>query len=402
MPRYFYTATSLKGEPKTGTSEAKNERELARSLRKEGYILVSASLEKSKKKIKIFQNLIGVSLKEKLFFTRNLRLMIKTGISLPKSLNILSLQTENKKFKEALIKIREEIIKGKKLSESLKDYPGIFSELFCNMIETGEETGNLEEVLENLARQMERTYELKSRIKGAMIYPAVIIVAMIGIGVLMLVMVVPQLAQTFEELGIELPFTTRLVLFAADIMIKFWFLFAAISLILFFLIRRSLKAKGKSKIIDKLLLKIPIVSLIIRKTNIAYTARTLSALISSGVPIVRSLEIVSTTLDNFYFKEAMISSANEVKKGIKLSEALKSFSDVYPISFSEMIAIGEETGETSNILEKIADFSESEVENLTRNLSSVIEPAIMIVVGTAIGFFAVSMIQPMYSMLGSI
>jgi len=161
MPKYFYTATSLKGETKTGVLEAEDEHELARILRKEKYVLVSASLEKSKRGLKIFQSLIGVSLKEKLFFTRNLRLMIKAGVSLPRALKILANQTENKNFQKVLNKIKEEITKGKKLSEALRDWPKVFSELFCSMVETGEETGNLEEVLKNLARQMERTYELK-------------------------------------------------------------------------------------------------------------------------------------------------------------------------------------------------------------------------------------------------
>jgi len=402
MPKYFYSATSFKGDPTTGTLEAKDEHELAKELRKKGHILISAHEEKKKSKLQIIQNLQGVTLKEKLFFTRNLRLMVRAGISLPKALEIVSAQTENKRFQNALLRIKDEVIKGKKLSESLRSYPGIFSDLFCNMVETGEETGNLEEVLKNLTNQMERTYELKSRVKNAMIYPAVIIVAMVGIGILMLVMVVPKISDTFEELGIELPLTTRIVLMSADLVINYWYLAVVAVAILGLLLRKAIQSRGKNKFIDKIILKIPVISKIVRETNIAYTSRTLSALINSGVPIVKSLEIISTTLNNYYFKEAIFTSAGEVKKGNKLSEALKKFPKVYPVTFSEMIAIGEETGETGNILEKIADFSESEVENLTKNLSSVIEPVIMIVVGTAIGFFAVSMIQPMYSMLGSI
>jgi len=401
MPKYFYNATSLDGEHESGILEVENEKELAKTLRDKGYILISASLGKPKGKIEIFKALTRVSLKDKLFFTRNLRLMIKAGISLPKALNILSLQTDKKKFKEIIIKVKDEITKGRKLSEALKDYPEVFSELYSNMIEVGEETGNLEEVLKNLSKQMERTYELNSKVKGALMYPTVIIIAMGGIGILMMVTVVPQLAKTFQELKIELPFSTRVVLFMADSMVRYWFLFPIILIPFLLLFRNILKSRGKNKIIDKIILKIPVVSSIIKETNIAYTARTLSALIGSGVPIVRSLEIISKTLDNFYFREAMAFSAKEVRKGIKLSQVLKSFLNVYPITFSEMIAIGEETGETSDILEKIADFSESEVENATKNLSSVIEPLIMIIVGAAIGFFAVSMIQPMYSMLGS-
>lgn len=399
MPKYFYTATSFDGEPKSGILEAKDESELAKLLRKEGYVLISSSLEKQKKKIQILSKLTKVPLKEKLFFTRNFRLMIKAGVPLPKSLRILATQTRNEKFKSALLKIREEVTKGKKISDCLKVFPDIFSDFFCSMVKTGEETGNLEEVLENITQQMERTYELRSKVKGALVYPAVIVVAMMGIGILMLVVVIPKLAATFDELGIELPFTTRLIISLASFMIKFWPVFIIIGLILFFLMKQTLKTKKGGKLFDKVVLKIPLVASIIKETNTAYTARTLGALFSSGVPVVESLEITSKILDNFYFKKAMEEASKEIKKGNKLSEALKPFAHIYPFSFSEMIAIGEETGETSQILEKLADFSESEVENLTKNLASAIEPIIMIIIGTAVGFFAVSMIQPMYSML---
>ena len=403
MPKYFYQATSAEGEIESGFLDAKDEAELAKNLRQKGYILVSASLEKKKERFGFFRNIKGISLKDKLFFTRNLRLMIKSGISLPKALSILSAQTGNKKFQEILFKIKDEIIKGKKLSEALKDYPDTFSELYSSMVEIGEETGNLEDVLKGLSKQMERTYELRAKIKGAMVYPSVIIIAMAGIGILMMITVVPKLAETFEELGIDLPFTTRVVITTANLMFKFWFLLPIVFLIIILLFKKLLtSSKKRNKRIDGFLLKIPVISSIIKESNIAYTARTLTALINAGVPIIKSLEIVSRTLDNFYFREAMEVSSREVKKGKKLSDVLKNFPKVYSITFSEMLAIGEETGETADILEKIADFSESEVDSLTKNLSAVIEPVIMIIVGTAIGFFAVSMIQPMYSMLGSI
>jgi type IV pilus assembly protein PilC len=402
MPKYFYKATSPTGESESGVLEAEDEYELARLLRKKGCILISATEEKPKKEIKPLSIFGKVPIKEKLFFTRNFKLMIKTGVPLPKALEILSSQSRNKKFKKILLEVREEIIKGRKLSEALRGWPEVFSELFCSMIKVGEETGKLEDVLESLTKQIERTYELKSRVQGALVYPAVIVVAMIGIGILMLIMVVPPLAETFDELGIELPFTTRLVISTAGFMVKFWFIFPIIILILIFLIRQFSKTKKGGKLIDGLLLKIPIISPIIKETSTAYTSRTLSTLISSGVPIIKSLEVVSRTLNNFYFREAMIASAEGVRKGSKFSEALEPFSKIYPLSFSEMIAIGEETGETSSILEKLADFSEAEVEKLTKNLASAIEPVIMIIIGIGVGFFAVSMIQPMYSMLGGL
>lgn len=402
MPRYYYKAISSNGESKSGVEDVQDEQRLAETLRREGYTLVSASLKETKKKLNFSISLTGVPLKEKVFFARNFRLMIKAGIPLPKSLKILSSQTQNKQMHEVLLKAREEVIKGKKLSEALKKWPKVFSSLFCNMIEIGEETGNLEEVLKNLSDQMEKTYNLKAKVKGALIYPAVIIVAMTGIGILMLVMVVPRLSKTFDELGMELPLTTRLIISGAEFIVDFWYIAAIIAIVLAVIARISIKTKKGSKIIDKISLKAPIVSPIISGSNTAYTARTLSSLISSGVPIVRALKITAKTLGNFYFREAMDESAKEVKKGIKLSDALAPYSEIYPFSFAEMIAVGEETGETSDILEKLADFSENEVENLTNNLAAVIEPVIMIVIGTAVGFFAVSMIQPMYSMLGGL
>jgi len=401
MPKYSYTATSQTGEIEKGVIEANNERELSRILRDKGYILISAQEEK-KNKIKLSFSLKRVSLKEKLFFTRNFALMIKTGVPLPRALSMLASQASSQKFKRALLDIKEEVTKGKALSESMKKWPDIFPEIFWNMIKIGEESGNLEEVLKNLSLQMERTYELREKVKGALIYPAVIIVAMIGIGIFMLITVVPKLSQTFDEIGMELPFTTRLIIYGATFMTKFWYIFLVIVVVFALIIRQALKTKKGSKIFDSLILKLPIVSSIVRGTNTAYTARTLSALINSGVPIVKSLEIISNTLGNYYFKEAIFKSAQEVKKGTKLSEALRSYSGIFPYSFAEMIAVGEETGETSNILEQLADFAEAEVENLTNNLSSAIEPVIMIIIGSAVGFFAVSMIQPMYSMLQSL
>jgi type IV pilus assembly protein PilC len=402
MPKFFYTATSLQGESKTGSAEAQDEKNLAKNLRKEGYVLISASKEKSKSKIDILSSIGGVPLKEKLFFTRNFRLMIKAGVPLPKSLEMLSSQANNPKLKKVLLEVRNDIIKGKKLSDALAERPDVFSELFCNMIKVGEETGNLEQVLKNLNDQMEKTYKLKARVKGALIYPVVIIIAMMGIGILMLVTVVPRLSQTFDDLGIELPFTTRLIVKMAGIMTDFWYFFVIAFIFLAIVIRLAMKTSKGGNIIDKAVLKIPVISSIIKGSNTAYTARTLSALINSGVPIVKSLKIVSKTLDNHFFREAANEAAKEVKKGTKLSEAIAPYSSLYPFSFSEMIAVGEETGETSEILEKLADFSEDEVDNLTKNLTSVIEPVIMIIIGTAVGFFAVSMIQPMYSMLGGI
>lgn len=404
MPRYFYTAKSLRGEDKSGVLEAKDIHQLAQKLKGEGFILIKAILEeeKLKKKFKIALPSFGVPLTEKMFFTRNLQVMISAGLPLPKSLEILSLQLKSKKLKAALLQIKEEIVKGEGFSNTLSNYPNIFSELFQSMIKVGEETGTLEKVLEVLSLQMERENDLKSKIKGAMVYPAVIICAMIGIGILMLVTVVPQLASTFVELDIELPATTRFVIFLGNFLAQKWYLAIIFLFFLVFLFWQFLKTKLGKRMIDSITLKLPIISPLIKNTNSAYTIRTLSSLIAAGVPLPRALEITSRTLGNIYYQNALMEAAEKVRKGEKLSNALKIYENIYPLTVIQMVSVGEETGETSNVLIRLADFFEEEVSNSTKNLASVIEPVLMLIVGAAVGFFAVSLIQPMYSMLGAI
>ena len=406
MPKYFFTAKSQKGESYSGTREAKDKHELARVLRQEGYVLISAVVKEKqgqRRKLEITLPFLGgVSLKDKIMLTRNLEVMIGAGVSLPKALRTLSQQAESKKLKKALLEITDQVIKGKNFSDSLSGYPDIFSELFQSMVRVGEESGTLGENLSILTRQMEREYELKSKIKGALVYPAVIIAAMIGIGVMMLIVVVPKLAQTFEELEIELPLTTKVVIALGTFLAEKWYLAVLIFIILVFFFQLISKIRVGKKTVDGLILKLPIISPLIKKTNAAYTTRTLASLTSSGVSMVRSLEIISETVGNFYFKQVMAEAVKRVKKGDKLSEALKPYQNLYPLAVIQMIEVGEETGETSEILQKLADFFEEEVTNATKNLAAVIEPLLMLFIGGVVGFFAISMVQPMYSMLGAV
>ena len=270
------------------------------------------------------------------------------------------------------------------------------------MVKVGEEAGTLEEVLKVLSLQMEREREIKSKVKGAMIYPAIIICAMIGIGILMMVMVVPQLAETFKELEIELPLTTKIVIGFATFLTEKWYLVIVILFVLIFLFWQISKTKSGKKLFDFFTLKFPIISPIIKNTNSAYTVRTLGSLISAAVPLTQALEITSRTLGNVFYKTALQDVAEKVRKGEKMSATLKLYENIYPLTVIQMISVGEETGETSAILLKLADFYEEEVSNATKNLAAVIEPVLMLIIGAAVGFFAVSMVQPMYSMLGAI
>jgi len=403
VPRYFYVAKTLKGEPRSGVLEAKSEKELAGILRQEDCILISANLaEKTTQKRKILSSINffdRVSLTEKIMFARNLQVMVSAGISLPRALTILAEQAKSKKFRNALLNISEEIVRGRSLSEAASRHPSIFSELFVSMVKVGEESGTLEEVLGVLLGQMEKDRELKSKIKGAMIYPLVIVITMILIGIAMLILIVPKLAETFADLNIDLPFTTRTIIFIGNLLAKFWYLLPLITIIFLILLRVILKTQIGKAAIDKLVLKIPIISSIIKKTNSAYTVRNLGSLIASGVPIIRALEITSGTLGNIYYKKTIYEASEQIKKGSKLSQFLSQHQNIYPSLVVQMLAVGEETGKTADMLQKLADFYEEEVTQTTKNLSSLIEPVLMIIIGAIVGFFVISMIQPMYSMI---
>ena len=386
--------------------EAQDQRQLAKLLHEQGFVLVRADIEETERGKKRFSITLpflgGVSLSEKLMFARNLRTMVSSGISFPKACSVLAQQAKSSKFKKALGTIQDEIAKGTSLSEALSQHPAIFSELFQSMVKAGEESGTLDESLKVLAEQLKREHDLKSTIQGAMIYPAVIITAMIGIGILMLVMVVPQLAETFASFDVSLPATTLFVIFLGTNLAKFWFVVPFVVVGLGFLFRFIQRTESGEKAIGSAFLKIPVLSQLVRKTNAAYTIRTLGSLLGSGVPIVRSLEITSGVVSNIYYKKALIETAKEVGKGAKLSESLRRYQNIYPPLVIQMIEVGEETGKTSDVLSKLAEFYEEEIGNATKNLASVIEPVLMLIIGGIVGFFAVSMIQPMYSMLQAI
>jgi type IV pilus assembly protein PilC len=404
---FTYKAKSLQGETHTGVKEAKDKRELAESLRTDGYILISAEVKRQNngkiKNIKISIPFLGsVSLVDKMLFVKNLQVMVSSGVPLPRSLNTLSVASKNKKFAKILLEIKEEVVKGQSFSKTLLKYPKVFPELFANMVRVGEEAGTLDNTLGILGNQMEKDHNLRSKIKGALVYPAVIVTAMIGVGILMLVTVVPKLAKTFDDLGIELPATTKIIIFLANFLVEKWYIVLLVFIILAFLATSALRTKKGKRILSKILLKTPIISPLVNKTNCAYTARTLSSLIASGVPLVRTLQITSGAVTNFYYQKALQEMAVKVQKGEKISVAISEYEDLYPIIMIQMLKVGEETGETSSILEKIAVFFEQEVTDSAKNLSSIIEPVLMLVIGAAVGFFAISMIQPMYSMLEAI
>jgi len=406
MPQYFYTATSLQGEKITGSEEAKSERDLARALHEKGYIITRVATEERKNSklrfLRMLEDLFSVSLQEKMLFMRNLKVMVGAGVPLPKALEILALQASSPQLKHALEDIREKVLQGEMLSLAMSRHPAIFSDLFVNMIRVGEESGTMEVVLSHLTLQLEREHDLRSKIQGALMYPVVVVIAMVGVGIIMLVSIVPNLAKTFKELGVTLPPTTKFMIGLGEFLSHQWYIALLIFLAAAFALYRALKSKKGKWILDGLVLRAPLFSSFVQKINSAFFARTLSSLIGAGIPIVKSLEITSTVLNNGYFRKALMDAAEQVRKGAKLSQSLKSSGKLYPLVVLQMLQVGEETGQTGEILAKLADFFEEEVNAITKNFASIIEPALMLIMGGLVGFFAISMIQPMYSMLGSV
>ena len=409
MPLFSYKAKNLQGGEESGVMEAANQTELAKALRQKGYFLLFASATKDeggKSFLTVagdfLSNLFGVPLTEKLFFTRNLEIMIKTGVALPRSLGILAQQVKSAKFKKILSKLSEEITEGETLSHCLGAYPSVFPVLYQETLKIGEETGKLEDALHILATQMEREHKLKSSISSAMMYPAVVMAMALMIGVIMFVVAVPKLKTAFTEMSVSLPITTRAIFALADFLTKRWPIALVLLFVLagLFIFLSRVKKGGRFKSI--FFLKIPVIGNLAKMMNAALTLRTLSSLLESGVPIVKSLEVASGSLRNFYFKQSLKEAALSVEKGIKLSQALSPYKKLYPVTVLHMMEVGEETGETPQVLQKLAEFYEEEVTVATQKLSSLIEPALIVFIGGVVGFFAMAMMQPMFSMTNAI
>ena len=407
MSLYLYIAKNKKGETQTGHLEAVDRHELASFLRQQGMVLISAEAAEEEKDScsgikKVLQKFGRISLVEKMVFTRHLSVMSKAGLPLNKSLQILAKQSKNLKFKNIIGQIEQGVRRGQSFSDCLAKHSKVFNDVYVNMVRVGEASGNLDEVLDILADQMEKDHRLISRVRGAMIYPAVIIVTMLGIGIIMMITVVPKITAIFLELNIELPITTRIIIGLSNFLRSHFILGLIIFISFIFLIKLALKNKTIKRAIHEIYLRLPIFGPLTQKVNSARFARIISSLIESGVVIVKALQIAAGTLGNIHFKESLINTAEQVQKGEELSTALAKHKNIYPPMIIQMVQVGEETGKLTDILKTLANFYEQEIDNTTKNLSSVIEPIIMVVIGAAVGFFAISIIQPMYSMMGGI
>lgn len=340
----------------------------------------------------------GIKTEERITLTKNLGSMLTAGLTLSRALSVIERQSSNKALQKIVVDLQGEVKKGSTFHEALARHPKVFSKLFIAMTKAGEESGTLAEALKVVAKQMDRSYTLSKKIRSAMIYPSIILFAIVVIGILMMIYVVPTLSATFTELGVELPAATKAIIatsnfMAANAILVFILLGLAVFGLVFFA-----RSKTGSNIILTVSLRIPVIGTLVRETMSARVARALSSLLSSGVEMLSAISITQEVVGDNQFGKVVEEAGVRVKKGEPLSMSFSEHSKLYPILVGEMISVGEETGKVADMLGQLAEYYETDVEEGTKDLSTIIEPVLMLVIGGAVGVFAVSMISPIYSL----
>jgi len=402
---FSYKAKLKSGEIVEGKMEAIDRFALSRDLRSKGSTPISIT-EKGKNSFDFMEWLNalvgGVKVSELIVVTRNLSGMLKAGLSLFRALAVLQKQTKNEELKKVLIVLSDEVNSGGTLSEGLEKFPKVFSKLFVSMTRAGEESGNLAGALTEIGANLGKANALTKKIKGALIYPGVILSAMVLIGVLMFAYVVPTLAKTFEELKVELPGSTKIIIGLGNFFSDHLLLSLVLIVGVGFGTIKLFKAKFMAKYVDYVVIRLPIIGNIAKELNTARTARTISSLLLAGVSLTRSIEITEDVVQNVYYRKVLIQAREGVEKGSPFSQVFTENLNLYPVMMSEMIQVGEETGNLSDMLLEIAVFYEEQIQQKTKDLSTIIEPILMIIIGAAVGFFAISMITPLYTVLDSV
>jgi type IV pilus assembly protein PilC len=403
MATFTYIGEDAEGKKVTETVTADDRYAVYDIARASGH-RISSIEESSKRSLSKLLNMEAINAKlssvkddELVMMTRNLGSMLNAGLTVTRSLSVIERQSQNPKLKKVLKDINEKITNGGQFYEALKDNKDVFSDLYIAMVKAGEESGNLAESLKTLSLQMERSANLTKRIKGAMIYPSIVLTVMLIIAVLMMIFVMPQITGVFKNMNMELPATTRFLIGASDffaahtIIVILGMIGSILGVIYFF------KTKIGKTVSSFVVTRLPVIGVMAKETNSARTARTLSSLLNSGVDVMTAIEITEEVVQNVFYKQILREARVRVEKGTALSEVFVERQDLYPILVGEMIMVGEETGQIAGMLGELAQFYETEVERKTKDLSTIIEPILMVVIGAGVGFFALAMIAPIYS-----
>jgi type IV pilus assembly protein PilC len=400
MPIYKYEGKTLKGQIKKGDYEAPDEGGVRVYLRQQNIIPIKITPKGKEIKFslpfgkKVQQRAIAV-------FTRQLATMIDAGLPLVQSLEILSVQQEQKLFKDIIREIREDVEGGSTFAGALKKHPAAFDDLYTNLVVAGEEGGILDNILLRLAGYIEKAEALKKKVKSAMVYPATIIGVAIIVVMILMIFVIPVFEGMFKGAGQTLPLPTLIVLGMSKIIQKYVFVVVPAIIFLLYLLRRWHKTENGRAVIDRFLLKLPVLGTLLQKIAVARFSRTLGTLVSSGVPILDGLTIVSKTSGNKSIETAILNARSSIREGETIAEPLGR-SGMFPPMVIQMISVGESTGALDSMLSKIADFYEEEVDVAVGNLTSLLEPFLMMFLGVVIGGVVIAMYLPIFQMAGAV
>ncbi len=399
MPTFEWKGTARNGQTQTGVLVADSKDAVIASMRRQ-QIVVTAVKEKGKEIAlpkfggKVPPQAIAI-------FTRQFSVMIDAGLPLVQCLEILGQQQEHKTFKRTLIQIRQDVESGSSLADAMRKHPKVFNDLFTNMVAAGEAGGILDTILQRLSTYIEKAVKLNSQVKSALIYPvAVISIACIVVAII-LWKVIPVFATLFESLGAELPLPTRIVISLSNFIGDYWWLIILLIIALIFSIRKYHETYKGKRVLDGLMLKMPVIGILLRKIAVARFCRTLSTLTSSGVPILDGLQITAKTAGNSIVEDAIMATRKSVEEGKTISEPLGD-TEVFPQMVVQMIAVGEQTGALDTMLSKIADFYEDEVDIAVAGLMKLLEPVLIAFLGVAIGGIVIAMYMPMFALIGQI
>lgn len=399
MADFSYRARDSKGSNQKGVIEALSLTEARHKLKERG--LLVTDLRQTKSRSSRNNRRLKLSLKDKIILTEQLAVMVKAGLSIGKALQSLAEESENKQIRHILTDLAAAVEGGTALSVALEEYHTAFGTVYIQMVRAGEQAGSLDKVLLRLSEQLQKDYEIRSKVRGALIYPVIVVSLMFIVVVVIIVFVLPRLGEVFSDAAVELPLATRTLLAISAFSVKYgwWILGGAIAFIVSF--RAVMRQPRPALWWDRFKLRLPIYGPFVKKVLMARFSLGFASLLSAGLPILTIFETLSELLDNLAYREDLHAIAHKVENGLPIADALRQ-SPYFPGMVAQLASIGERTGALDEIFLVVASFYEKEVDNLTRNLSSSLEPIIMVVLGVGIAFILLSVMQPMYSLVNTV
>ena len=402
MAIFQYEGKLLIGKRKKGRVTAASLREAKEKLRQESILVTDLSELKStglNKEVNLLPE--RVKIEHLIMYVRQFATLIRAGVPIVRATSILRVQTESNVLKKALSQVEDDLKEGVAYSEAIKKHPRVFSNFFSSMVLAGETSGNLEEALDQIGLQLQKQYDVKRKVISALTYPLVVSIVAIGVVAFLMVNVVPTFASIFGHLGGELPLITRIVVAVSDFIAAFWWLLLAIAILGVVVFTWMLKRDRERFVIDGLLLKMPIFGTIVLKSQIALLTRSLAVLLQAAVPILTAIEITERIVSNRVIRKGLTEAREMMAQGVPLHEPLMRNAN-FPALMTQMIAVGEESGDLDSMLNEVAEFYETEVETTTDRLKSIIEPLLIVVLASVVGVIVISIVVPMFQIYGDI